>query len=168
MSRSAVMNFMKQQGFAQEPPDRAALRFKGLQFQPMVVGSLMLVAILTQSAVIFLLVSALLWLNVLMPAANPFERVYNRFVARRRGRPPLTPAPGPRRFAQGMAAVFMLAAGLTLLQGWRTASYVFQGLLVVAFAALLLGKFCLGAYVYHLLKGNAALANGTCPWSDSA
>ena len=36
------------------------------------------------------------------------------------------------------------------------------------FAALLFGKFCLGAYVYHLLRGNVALANGTCPWSDSA
>src|SRR5438552_927407 len=117
MARSAVMNFMKQQGFTQEPPDRAALRFKGLQFQPTIVGAMMLVAILTQSPAIFLLVSALLWLNVLLPAANPFEQVYNRFVARRRGRPPLTPAPGPRRFAQGMAAVFMLAAGLTLLPG---------------------------------------------------
>ncbi len=168
MARSSVMNFMKQQGFTQEPPDRAALRFKGLQFQPTIVGAMMLVAILTQSPAIFLLVSALLWLNVLVPAANPFEQVYNRVVARPRGRPLLTKAPQPRRFAQGMAAVFMLAAGLTLLQGWRTASYVFQGLLVVAFAALLLGKFCLGAYVYHLLKGNAALANGTCPWSDSA
>ena len=168
MPRSAVMNFMKQQGFTQDPPDRATLRFKGLQFQPTIVGSMMLVAILTQSPAIFLLFSALLWLNVLVPAANPFEQVYNRVVARPRGRPPLTPAPGPRRFAQGMAAVFMLAAGLTLLQGWRTASYAFQGLIVVAFAALLLGKFCLGAYVYHLLKGNAALANGTCPWSDSA
>ncbi len=153
MARSAVMNFMKQQGFTQEPPDRATLRFKGLQFQPTIVGSMMLVAILTQSPATFLLLSALLWLNVLVPAANPFEN---------------TPAPGPRRFAQGMAAVFMLAAALTLLQGWRAASYVFQGLLVVAFAALLLGKFCLGAYVYHLLRGNVALANGTCPWSDSA
>src|SRR5881296_4463089 len=166
MPRSAVMNFMKQQGFAQEPPDRAALRFKGLQFQPTIVGSIVLVAIVTQSPAIFLLVSALLWLNVLVPAANPFEQIYNRFVARRRGRPPLTPAPGPRRFAQGMAALFMLTAGLALLEGWRTASYVFQGLLAVAFAAVLFGKFCLGAYVYHLLKGNAAFANGTCPWSD--
>jgi len=59
MARSPVMNFMKQQGFTQEP----------------------------------------------------FENFYNRFVARRRGRPPLTPAPGPRRFAQGMAAVFMLVGG---------------------------------------------------------
>ena len=166
MARSPVLNFMKQQGFTQEPPDRATLRFQGLQFQPTIVGSIMLVGILTQSPAIFLLFSAILWLNVLVPAANPFEQVYNRFVARRRGRPPLTPAPGPRRFAQGMAAVFMLAAGLTLLQGWTAASYIFQGLLVVAFAALLFGKFCLGAYVYHLLKGDTAFANGTCPWSD--
>jgi hypothetical protein len=168
MARSAVMNFMKQQGFAAEPPDVAALRFKGLRFQPTIVGLMILAAILTQSAAIFLLFSAILWLNVLVPAANPFENFYNRFIARPRGQPLLPQAPGPRRFAQGMAAVFMLASGLTLLQGWRTASYVFQGLIAVAFVALLFGKFCLGAYVYHLLRGNVALANGTCPWSDSA
>src|SRR5438094_4256137 len=81
MARSAVMNFMKQQGFTQEPPDRATLRFKGLQFQPTIVGSMMLVGILTQSPAIFLLFSAILWLNVLVPAANPFENFYNRFVA---------------------------------------------------------------------------------------
>src|SRR2546421_10835472 len=137
MARSAVMNFMKQQGFTQEPPDRATLRFKGLQFQPMIVGLMMLVAILTQSPAIFLLVSALLWLNVLAPAANPFEQVYNRVVARPRGRPPLTPAPGPRRFAQGMAALFMPAGALTPLQGWKTASYTVQGLIVLALGALL-------------------------------
>src|SRR2546423_4563312 len=123
MPRSAVMNFMKQQGFPQEPPDRAALRFKGLQFQPTIVGLMMLVAILTQSPAIFLLLSALLWLNVLVPAATPFEQIYNRVVAPPRGRPPLTPAPGPRRFAQGMAAGFMLAPALALLQGWKSASY---------------------------------------------
>src|SRR2546428_10317626 len=114
MARSAVMNFMKQQGFTQEPPDGAALGFKGLQFKPTIVGAMMLVAVLTQPPAIFLLVSALLWLNVLVPAATPFENFYNRFVARQRGRPPLTPAPGPRRFAQGMAAVVLLAAGVAL------------------------------------------------------
>src|SRR3977135_4721123 len=104
MQRSAVTNFMKQQGFTPERPDRATLRFKGLQFQPTIVGSMMLVAILTQSPAIFLLFSALLWLNVLVPAANPFEQIYNRVVARRRGRPLLTPAPGPRRCGPGGAA----------------------------------------------------------------
>ena len=166
MTSSAVTKFMKQQGFAPEAPERAALRFRGLQFQPTIVGSLMLAAILTQSPAIFALVAAVLWLNVLVPAANPFEHVYNRFIARPRGRPPLDRAPGPRRFAQGMAATFMLAAALSLLRGWTAAAYAFEGLIGVAFAALLFGKFCLGAYVYHLLKGNAAFANGTCPWSD--
>ena len=166
MTSSTVMNFMKQQGFAPEAPDRAALRFRGLQFQPTIVGSVILVAILTQSPVMFLLVSAVLWLNMLVPAANPFENFYNRFIARPRGQPLLNRAPGPRRFAQGMAATFTLAVGLCLLRGWTAAAYAFQGLIAVAFAALLFGKFCLGAYVYHLLKGNVAFANGTCPWSD--
>src|SRR5437870_13893972 len=106
MARSAVMNFMKQQGFTQEP----------------------------------------------------FENFYNRFVARRRGRPPLTPAPGPRRFAQGMAAVFMLAAGLTLLRAWGPASSASQGLPAVAFAALPFATFSPGRSVSILRKGTAALA----------
>ena len=57
----------------------------------------------------------------------------------------------------------MLAAGLSLLQGWTAAACAFEGLIAVAFGALLLGKLCLGAYVY---QGNVAFANGTCPWSD--
>ena len=166
MTSSPVTNFMKQQGFAPEAPDRAALRFRGLQFQPTIVASVMLAAILTQSAAIFLLASAVLWLNVLVPAANPFENLYNRFIARPHGRPLLNRAPGPRRFAQGMAATFMLAAGLSLFRGWTVAAYAFEGLIAVAFAALLVGKFCLGAYVYHLLRGKVAFANGTCPWSE--
>ena len=33
-----------------------------------------------------------------------------------------------------------------------------------AFLALLLGKFCLGAYVYHCLRGELGFANATLPW----
>src|SRR5207245_9929263 len=100
------------------------------------------------------------------PKHHPLANHYTQLLALHSELPPLYKAPGPQQFDQGMAAVFMLAAGLTLLEGWRTASYVFQGLLAVAFSALLFGKFCLGAYVYHLLRGNVALANGTCPWSE--
>ena len=71
----------------------------------------------------------------------------------------------PRRFAQGMAAAFLLGAGLALLAGQPLVSWVLQGFLVVAFSALLFGKFCLGAYVYHLLKGRVAFANSTLPWA---
>jgi hypothetical protein len=165
MSSSVVTNFMKQQGFPAEPPDACDLRFSALYFQPRIVFPLVLLAILLQSAPLFFALSALLWWNVALPRLNPFERIYNRFVARRRGGPFLTPAPVPRRFAQGMAAAFMLGAGVSLISGWTVAAWVLEGFLVIAFTALLFAKFCLGAYVCHLVRGDVAFANSTLPWA---
>jgi hypothetical protein len=106
-----------------------------------------------------------LWWNTLLPALNPFEVAYNRLVARPRGRTELVPAPGPRRFAQGMAAAFNLGAALGLLAGQFLLAWVLQAMLAMAFSALLFGRFCLGAYVFHLLKGRVAFANSTLPWA---
>ena len=64
-----------------------------------------------------------------------------------------------------MAAAFLLLAGLSLLASWMIAAHVLEAFLVIAFAALLFGKFCLGAYVYHLLRGKIAFANSTLPWA---
>jgi hypothetical protein len=165
MSSPVVTNFMRQQGFPDEPADACNMRFEGLYFQPRIVFPLVLLAMLFQSATAFLVLSAILWWNTFLPGLNPFEAVYNRFVAPRRGTGLLTPAPMPRRFAQGMAAAFLLGAGAALLAGWPVASWVFQGFLVAAFSTLLFAKFCMGAYVYHLLKGRVAFANSTLPWA---
>ena len=123
MPSRAVTNFMKQQGFAEEPPDACDMHFEGLYFQPRIVFPAVIVAILLQlvsiplSAGLHLLISAVLWWNTLLPASNPFELAYNRWVARPKGRLELVPAPGPRRMAQGMAAAFNLGAGLALVYG---------------------------------------------------
>jgi hypothetical protein len=162
---------MRQQGFAEEPPDACALRFEGLLFQPRVVFPTVIVAILLQlvsipaSVFLHLAVSAVLWWNTLLPALNPFEHAYNRFVARPKGRLALGPAPGPRRLAQGMAATFNLGAGLALGHAMIPLAWVCQAFLFVGFSALLFGKLCLGAYVYHVLKGRTAFANSTLPWA---
>jgi hypothetical protein len=156
---------MRQQGFADEPDALCDMHFSGLYFQPGIVGALMLLAILLRSPILFLILSAVLWWNVLFPRWNPFELFYNRVIAAPRGKAKLAPAPGPRRFAQGMAAAFMLFVAVALLQGWIVAAWVFEAFLVVAFSALLSGKFCLGAYIYLLLRGQRALANSTLPWS---
>jgi hypothetical protein len=171
MASRAVTNFMKQQGFASEPPDACDMHFEGLYFQPRIVFPAVIVAILLQrvsipaSAGLHFLISAVLWWNTLLPARNPFELAYNRWVARPKGRLELVPAPGPRRMAQGMAAAFTLGAGLALLYGMMSLAWVLQALLVLAFSALLFGRFCLGAYVFHLLKGRVAFANSTLPWA---
>ena len=165
MATPVVNNFMRQQGFPDEPADACNLHFAGLYFQPRIVFPLVIVGIVLQSPWVFLVLSAMLWWNVLLPGFNPFERAYNRLVAAPRGRAPLGAAPGPRRFAQAIAAAFLLGAGASLLTGHAVLAWVFEAFLVVAFSALLFGKFCLGAYVFHLLRGEVRFANSTLPWA---
>ena len=99
------------------------------------------------------------------PLSAQDQLAYNRFLAAPRARVPLAPAPGPRRFAQGMAAAFQLAAGLLLLAGFPRTSWLLQAALVLAFSLLLFARFCLGAYVFHVLRGEVRFANSTLPWA---
>ena len=156
---------MKQQGFPEEPGQTCSSRFKGLLFQPAVMFTLVLAATLLQSAPLFLVLSVVLWWNVTVPRLNPFEVAYNAFAAKRSGAVVLTAAPAPRRFAQGMAATLMLGTAVSLVQGWTVAAWTLEALLVVAFTALVFGRFCLGAYVFHVLAGRVTFANATLPWS---
>lgn len=166
MPPKSIANFMKQQGFPEEPSRVCSSRFKGLLFQPSIMFTLVLVAILLQSAPLFLVLSAVLWWNVAVPRLNPFEAVRNALAASRTGAVLLAAAPAPRRFAQAMAAAFMLAVTVSLARGWSVAAVTFEALLVVAFSALLFGRFCLGAYVYHVLTGRGGFANATLPWAS--
>ena len=99
MASPVVNNFMKQQGFPEEPADACNMRFEGLYFQPRIVFPLVLLATVLQSVPLFLALSAVLWWNVEVPRLNPFELAYNRWIAGPRGRLLLTPAPAPRRFS---------------------------------------------------------------------
>jgi len=74
MSTPVVNNFMRQQGFPDEPADACNMRFAGLYFQPRIVFPLILLGIVLQSPWIFLGLSLVLWWNVLFPGFNLFER----------------------------------------------------------------------------------------------
>lgn len=162
---SPVDRFMAQQGFGDEEPSRRLWHFRALQFQPTVLGVLVVLAIIFQSQAVFFGLAAILVWNVIFPRLNVFERVYDWVVGDPMSKPKLEPAPAPRRFAQGMAATFMALTGLSLAWGWMTAAYVFEALLLAALIALIAGKFCMGSYIYHTLRGRSDFANATCPWS---
>jgi len=165
MERSAQLNFIQQQGFKDATAAGCATQYPALMFQPRLIGVIVAVGLVLQAPVLFLLLSAILWWNVLLPALNPFDALYNRLIAGPKRLPRLTPAPGPRRFAQGMAATFMLGIGLSILWELPVAAWVLEGFLVVALVALVFGKFCLGSYIFLLLRGQAAFANRTVPWA---
>jgi hypothetical protein len=164
MFPSAQLNFVRQQGFPDTEAAASGTQYAALMFQPRVVGVLVLVGLISQAPVLFLALSAVLIWNVLVPSRNPFDVLYNRLVAGPRGLPPLPAAPAPRRFAQGMAATFMLGIGLSLLNNWQVLAWVLEGALVVALGALILGRFCLGSYLYLLLRGQGEYAHQTLPW----
>ena len=165
MSKARI-NFVKQQGFEDTSARTCDLQYPGLMFQPRVIGVLVLAGVILQAAPLFLVLSAVLWWSALVPTLNPFERLYNSLIAARQGRPALAAAPGPRRFAQAMAATFMLIIGVSLLAGWTTLAWILEAILLVALGALIFGAFCLGSYAFHFLTGNGEFARRTLPWSD--
>ncbi|TAM79102.1 MAG: DUF4395 domain-containing protein [Acidobacteria bacterium] len=162
---STIDRFMAQQGFRGDEPSRRRSHFLALQLQPSVLGLLVVVGIIFQSASLFFVLAAVLVWNVVMPRLNPFERLYDWVIGGPASMPQLEPAPAPRRFAQGMAATFMAITGLSLALGWMIVAYVFEAFLLVALIALVAGRFCMGSYIFHTLRGRGAFANSTSPWS---
>jgi len=76
-------NFILQQGLDTPAQESCPARFSALMFQSRLVGSFILLAVVLQSPAIFLVLSGILWWNVLLPRLNPFDAVYNRTLANR-------------------------------------------------------------------------------------
>jgi hypothetical protein len=161
----ARVNFVKQQGFEDASVLSCDARYPALMFQPRIIGVLVLAGVLAQAPWLFLTLAALLSWNALVPGLNPFDRVYNKLAATRKGVPVLAAAPAPRRFAQAMAATFMALIGASLLAGWHTLAWVFEALLLAALGALIFGAFCSGSYLFHVVRGHGEFARRTLPWS---
>jgi uncharacterized protein DUF4395 len=158
---NAERNFVVQQGF--EAPYDARLA-SALLFQPRLVGLLGLVAAVLQSGPLFAALAAVLWWSALLPRWNPFDALHNRLAADRPDAPRLTPAPAPRRFAQGMAGTFATGIAVCLFIGAPRAALVIEAFFFFAVAAIALGRFCLGSFVFHLLHGRVTFALRTLPW----
>jgi len=161
-------NFILQQGLPDPPTASCSLQYSALQYQPRLVGLVLLVAVILQEPVVFLALAGVLWWSALAPGLNPFDALYNRTLAVRPGGIVLPPAPGPRRFSQGMAGTFALGIGISLILGWKVTAIVLQCFLIAAVAALVFGGFCLGSFLFHLLRGRAAFARRTLPWARGA
>ena len=162
---TSKVNFVRQQGFREASPEACVHLYPALMWQPRAVGILFLIGLMLQAWFYFIALSALLWWNVALPHFNPFDALYNYFVAKPKGLPRLVPAPGPRRFAQFEAGAFMLVIGLSLLFGWRTLAWALEAILVVSLGALIFGRFCLGSYQFLIFTGQGGFANRTLPWS---
>src|SRR5262245_9723517 len=161
---TAEVNFVRQQGIRDALQGSCGYQYRALMWQPRAIGILVVVGLLFQSWQYFLAMAAVLCWSAALPSLNPFDALYNSLIARRRGLPLLGPARGPRRFAQALAGTFMFGIGSSLLFGWSILAWAIEGLLVIALAALIFGRFCVGSYLFLLLTGEVGFANRTLPW----
>ena len=83
MSYSAKQNFVEQQGLTTSSGPACELQYAALMFQPRLLGLFVLAGLISQSWIIFLALSAILWWNVFVPALNPFDAIYNSFLVHR-------------------------------------------------------------------------------------
>lgn len=90
------------------------------------------------------------------------DALRNATFGARPGAPRLGLAPAPRRFAQGMAGSFALAIALSLANEARGAACVLEALFIAA-AALVVFRFCLGSFVFHLVRGRVDFAMRALP-----
>lgn len=167
MSDIAERQFVRQQGFPDASVGSCEYQYPALMFQPRVLAMVIVLGVALQSPGVWLILAALLWWNALVPAKNPFDAIYNSVAARPQKLPSLQPAPGPRRFSQAIAGTLSAGAALCLFAGSRVGAWIFEGVLVVAVAALVVGRFCIGSYFFHLLRGDVVFAHRTLPWSKS-
>ena len=147
---NAESRFILSQGFAEPAPESCGLHFAALQFQPRVIGIIVVAGMILQSVAIlpsvalFVILGIVLCWGAMVPDANVFEWAYNLTSPRYR----LTRAPAPRRFAQGLAGVMALAIAAFLFMHWMLAATVLELLLLAAVAGILFAKFCFGSWLY--------------------
>ena len=154
------INFVRQQGFERADASSCDSLYAALMFQPRVVGLVVLAGVLLQAWPLFLTLSAVLWWSAVVPELNPFDWLYNALASARK----TVPAAAPRRFAQGLGGTFMLLIGLSIRNGLETSAWALEAFVLVAIGLVVVGRFCLGSFVFHLLSGNGEFARRTLPW----
>jgi len=166
MQEQVKRNFILQQGFEEPAPAVCQRQYSALHFQPRTVFVWIVAGIVFQSPPVFYVLCTVLWWSALFPKINPFDALYNlTFRGNRVEAFYLTPTPVPRRTAQAMAGAFALTCRLLVHFGLSTAAYVVEGIFVAAVLALILGGFCLGSFVYHVVTGRGTFACQTLPWA---
>jgi hypothetical protein len=98
-------------------------------------------------------------LGTVMPS-HPFDYVYNFGIRRLTGTPPLPANRAPRKFACGIAAVWLVATGTAFAADLTVLGYVLGGVLTAVAALVATTHFCIPSLIYGLIFGRPQCATG--------
>ena len=84
---------------------------------------------------------------------HPFDLIYNLGIRHITATPELPRNGAPRRFACGMASVWLLATGALFAAGLAIAGYLLGGALVAVAALITVSHFCIPSLMFRTLFG---------------
>jgi hypothetical protein len=96
-------------------------------------------------------------LGTVMPS-HPFDYVYNFGVRRLTGTPPLPANGAPRKFACGIATVWLVVTGTAFAADLTLFGYVLGGVLTAVAALVATTHFCIPSLIYGLIFGRPQCA----------
>jgi Domain of unknown function (DUF4395) len=144
------VDFIRQQGFTTEGCQDGL--YSALMFQPRVIAGMVVAGSVLQSPWLFVALSVVLWWGALVPSRNPFDALFNKVMADLMQLGAMPAAPPPRRFSQAMAGTFSISIAITLFTGASYAAWLLEGVFVFASMNVVVRRFCVPAYVFHLLR----------------
>jgi len=121
-----------------------------LRFTPAVCAVLMGIGTGLASAPLLFALVPIALLGAVFPV-HPFDIAYNYGLRRLTRTRPLPPNGVPRRFACGMAAVWLAGTASAFLGGADVAGYVLGGVLTSVAVLVSTTHFCIPSMVYRLL-----------------
>lgn len=122
-----------------------------LRLSPALCATFAAIGTATASPTILFALAATAFLGAVLPF-HPFDLIYNyglRFLVRKR---PLPPNGAPRRFACGVATVWLIATALLFLAGATTAAYTLGALFVVIAGLVSTTDICIPSLMFHAIR----------------
>ena len=129
--------------------DRSELRFNQIS-----IIALLVVGFLLDSVWLVALVGLVMAVGTLWPRLGLFKRFYHTVVKPAGWLKPdlVTDTPDAHLFAQGVGALFLVAATLALLAGQTLLGWTLTWIVVVLAAVNLFFGFCVGCFLYYQLS----------------
>jgi hypothetical protein len=159
---SIIRKRLETQGFV--GLDAATLAEVGpwLRFSPALCTILMGIGTATASTTILWALAPIAALGAIF-RSHPFDLIYNYGIRHLTHTRRLPPNGAPRRFACGMAAVWLAATAFAFGKGAMAAGYILGGVLTAVAAIVSVSHFCIPSTIYGLLFGRPAASSVSSP-----
>jgi len=156
---SVIRSRLETQGFVGLTDTTLAEVEPWLRLSPALCTVLIGVSTVLASVVMLWVMAAIAVMGTLLPF-HPFDIIYNAGIRFLVGTGPLPHNGAPRRFACGLAAVWLAATALAFESGAMTLGYILGGVLTAMGALVATTHFCIPSTLYCAIFGQPTKRRG--------